>query len=146
MAFQTPEGFKILLARRAGLYSRFTTVQFSWSSVIDSAVCSAFISVKESLRMPNRVSSPLVAALVFIFCSAWLASLAAAQRPITVDDYFHIHEVHDPQLSPERVRDNFATVLDTREFLLNRIAGDHVAMMLAARGLTTPDSLASYSE
>ena len=52
--------------------------------------------------MLNRVSSPLVAALVFIFCSAWLPSFAAAaQRPITVDDYFHIHEVHDPQLSPD---------------------------------------------
>ena len=51
--------------------------------------------------MPNRVSSALVAALVFIFCSAWLASFAAAQRPITIDDYFQIHEVHDPQLSPD---------------------------------------------
>ncbi|HXM91530.1 MAG TPA: S9 family peptidase, partial [Candidatus Dormibacteraeota bacterium] len=51
--------------------------------------------------MLNRVSSTLVAALIFIFTSAWLASLAAAQRPITVDDYFQIHEVHDPQLSPD---------------------------------------------
>src|SRR6202163_1894151 len=51
--------------------------------------------------MLNRVSSTLVAALIFIFTSACLASFAAAQRPITIDDYFQIHEVHDPQLSPD---------------------------------------------
>src|SRR6202162_3681402 len=51
--------------------------------------------------MPNRSSRTLVAALVFIFSPAWLASFAAAPRPITVDDYFQIHEVHDPQVSPE---------------------------------------------
>src|SRR6202049_3978313 len=51
--------------------------------------------------MLNRVSSTLVAALIFIFTSAWLASLAAAQRPITGDDYFQIHEEHDPPLSPD---------------------------------------------
>jgi dipeptidyl aminopeptidase/acylaminoacyl peptidase len=51
--------------------------------------------------MLDRVSSALVATLLFIFSSACLASLAAAQRPITIDDYFQIHEVHDPQLSPD---------------------------------------------
>ena len=51
--------------------------------------------------MLNRVSSTLVAPLIFIFSSGCLASFAAAQRPITVDDYFQIHEVHDPQVSPD---------------------------------------------
>src|SRR6202140_5707138 len=50
--------------------------------------------------MLDRISSVLVSALVFILASGWLASLAAAQRPITIDDYFQIHEVHDPELSP----------------------------------------------
>jgi dipeptidyl aminopeptidase/acylaminoacyl peptidase len=51
--------------------------------------------------MLNRVSSTLVAVLIFILSSVWLTSLASAQRPITIDDYFQIHEVHDPQLSPD---------------------------------------------
>src|SRR3984893_5222219 len=51
--------------------------------------------------MLNRVSSTLVASLIFIFSSGCLASFAAAQRPITVDDYFQIHEVHNPQVSPD---------------------------------------------
>ena len=51
--------------------------------------------------MYDRGFSALVAALVFGFYSACLASFAAAQRPITIDDYFQIHEVHDPQLSPD---------------------------------------------
>ena len=51
--------------------------------------------------MLNRVSSTPVAALIFVFCSGWLASSAAAQRPITIDDYFQIHEVHDPQVNPD---------------------------------------------
>ena len=51
--------------------------------------------------MLNRVSSTLVASLIFIFSSGCIASFAAAQRPITVDDYFQIHEVHDPQVSPD---------------------------------------------
>src|SRR5580704_15270636 len=51
--------------------------------------------------MLNRGSSTLVASLIFIFSSGCLASFAAAQRPITVDDYFQIHEVHDPQVSPD---------------------------------------------
>ncbi len=29
------------------------------------------------------------------------ASRAQAQRAITIDDYFQIHEVHDPQISPD---------------------------------------------
>jgi Tol biopolymer transport system component len=51
--------------------------------------------------MHNRGSSALVAALVFGFYSACLASFAAAQRPITIDDYFQIREVHDTQWSPD---------------------------------------------
>src|ERR1700686_709410 len=51
--------------------------------------------------MLDRISSVLVSALVFILASGWLAPIAGAQRPITVDDYFQIHEVHDPQLSPD---------------------------------------------
>src|ERR1700693_1875954 len=51
--------------------------------------------------MPNRVPSTLIALLAFIFASGWLAPFAAAQRPITIDDYFQVDEVHDPQLSPD---------------------------------------------
>src|SRR4030088_2518776 len=51
--------------------------------------------------MLNRVSFTLVAALILIFSLGCLASFAAAQRPITAADYFQIHEVHDPQLSPD---------------------------------------------
>src|SRR6202047_1064866 len=51
--------------------------------------------------MLNRVSSTLVAVLIFILSSAWLASFATAQRPVTIDDYFQIHEMRDPQLSPD---------------------------------------------
>src|SRR6202047_975252 len=51
--------------------------------------------------MSNRVTSSLAAALGFIFASGWFASIAAAQRAITIDDYLQIHEVHDPQLSPD---------------------------------------------
>src|SRR6202163_2508322 len=61
----------------------------------------AIYLLQESSRMHNRGSSALVAALVFGFYSACLASFAAAQRPITIEDYFQIHEVHDPQLSPD---------------------------------------------
>ena len=52
--------------------------------------------------MLNRVPSILVVALGFLFTSSgWLVPFAAAQRPITIDDYFQIHEVHDPQLSSD---------------------------------------------
>src|ERR1700738_5027477 len=51
--------------------------------------------------MLDRLSSALVSALFFILASGWLACSVAAQRPITIDDYFQIHEVHDPQLSPD---------------------------------------------
>ena len=51
--------------------------------------------------MLDRLSSAAVAVLVFILTSGWLAPVATAQRPITIDDYFQIHEVHDPQLSPD---------------------------------------------
>src|ERR1700730_19222592 len=98
MVLLDSRAFKNLACKQDEPMLSLTIVQFSLSSVIDSAVCSPFISVQESLRMPNRVSSALVAALVFISCSAWLASFAVAQRPITADDYFHIHEAHHPEL------------------------------------------------
>jgi Tol biopolymer transport system component len=53
------------------------------------------------MLMLNRDPWTLVAALGFIFTSGWLAPFASAQRPITIDDYFQIHEVHDPQLSSD---------------------------------------------
>ena len=40
--------------------------------------------------------------IVILVCFAGpFARPAAAQRPITIDDYFQIHEVHDPQVSPD---------------------------------------------
>ena len=51
--------------------------------------------------MIDRLWSALGSALVLILTSGWLAPVAAAQRPITIDDYFKTHEVHDPQLSPD---------------------------------------------
>jgi dipeptidyl aminopeptidase/acylaminoacyl peptidase len=51
--------------------------------------------------MPNRFYPVLAGAIVLMFGVALLASRAEAQRPITIDDYFQIREVHDPQLSPD---------------------------------------------
>jgi dipeptidyl aminopeptidase/acylaminoacyl peptidase len=49
----------------------------------------------------NQSFSVLLAALTLTIAVGLLAWPAAAQRPITIDDYFQIHEVHDPQLSPD---------------------------------------------
>jgi dipeptidyl aminopeptidase/acylaminoacyl peptidase len=43
----------------------------------------------------------LLASAVLIATAIVLPSPAVAQRPITIDDYFQIREVHDPQLSPD---------------------------------------------
>ena len=43
----------------------------------------------------------LVASAVLMATAIVLPSPAVAQRPITIDDYFQIREVHDPQLSPD---------------------------------------------
>lgn len=48
----------------------------------------------------HRYTLVLLTAAAAIFSAGLLAHSASAQRPITVDDYFQIHEVHDPQLSP----------------------------------------------
>ena len=42
-----------------------------------------------------------VVVLGLTFCWGAIALPVAAQRPITIDDYFQIHEVHDPQMSPD---------------------------------------------
>jgi dipeptidyl aminopeptidase/acylaminoacyl peptidase len=49
----------------------------------------------------NRFLTGFTAAAALIFAAGSFASPAAAQRPITIDDYFQIHEVHDPQVSPD---------------------------------------------
>lgn len=49
----------------------------------------------------NRFFDVFTAAAALIFAASFLASPAQAQRAITVDDYFQIHEVHDPQMSPD---------------------------------------------
>ena len=49
----------------------------------------------------NRFFGVFTAAAALIFAGGSLASPAQAQRAITVDDYFQIHEVHDPQVSPD---------------------------------------------
>ena len=49
----------------------------------------------------NRFFGVFTAAAALIFAPGFLASPAQAQRPITIDDYFQIHEVHDPQVSPD---------------------------------------------
>ena len=48
----------------------------------------------------NCLLPVFIAVLVLTFAGL-LALPAAAQRPITIDDYFQIHEVHDPELSPD---------------------------------------------
>jgi dipeptidyl aminopeptidase/acylaminoacyl peptidase len=50
---------------------------------------------------PNRFPCALIAFLAPIFGITLLAPRALAQRAITVDDYFQIREVHDPQVSPD---------------------------------------------
>ena len=52
------------------------------------------------IRFHRRYLHWLPVAL-FFFGAFGLCGLASAQRPITVDDYFKIREVHDPQLSPD---------------------------------------------
>ncbi|MDP9147453.1 MAG: S9 family peptidase, partial [Acidobacteriota bacterium] len=49
----------------------------------------------------HRYTLVLLTAAAAIFSAGLLAHSASAQRPITVDDYFQIREVHDPQLSPD---------------------------------------------
>ena len=49
----------------------------------------------------NRFLAGFTSAAALIFAAGSLASPAAAQRPITIDDYFQIREVHDPQVSPD---------------------------------------------
>ncbi|MGH9502697.1 MAG: S9 family peptidase [Terriglobales bacterium] len=49
--------------------------------------------------MKVRSSLRLIAAFVFVSCFCPL--LAGAQRPITVDDYFQVREVDDPQISAD---------------------------------------------
>jgi dipeptidyl aminopeptidase/acylaminoacyl peptidase len=49
----------------------------------------------------NRFLTGFTAAAALIFAAGSFASPAAAQRPITIDDYFQIREVHDPQVSPD---------------------------------------------
>jgi dipeptidyl aminopeptidase/acylaminoacyl peptidase len=50
---------------------------------------------------PKRFLSALTAFLAPIFGIMLLAPRASAQRAITIDDYFQIREVHDPQVSPD---------------------------------------------
>src|SRR5450759_4489353 len=49
----------------------------------------------------NRFLAGFTAAAALIFAAGSLASPAAAQRSLTIDDYFQIREVHDPQVSPD---------------------------------------------
>jgi dipeptidyl aminopeptidase/acylaminoacyl peptidase len=49
----------------------------------------------------NRLFSVCTSAAALIFAASSLASPAMAQRAITIDDYFQIREVHDPQVSPD---------------------------------------------
>jgi dipeptidyl aminopeptidase/acylaminoacyl peptidase len=52
------------------------------------------------MRFHHRCCS-LLSSLALLIAILLLAGTSAAQRPITVDDYFKIREVHDPQLSPD---------------------------------------------
>jgi dipeptidyl aminopeptidase/acylaminoacyl peptidase len=49
----------------------------------------------------NRRLRVIISAAALIFAAGSLPSPAVAQRPITIDDYFQIREVHDPQVSPD---------------------------------------------
>jgi dipeptidyl aminopeptidase/acylaminoacyl peptidase len=51
-----------------------------------------------SLRPAVRVCAAIA---VLVAVVGFFASRAQAQRAITIDDYFQIHEVHDPQVSPD---------------------------------------------
>jgi dipeptidyl aminopeptidase/acylaminoacyl peptidase len=51
-----------------------------------------------SLRHAVRVCAAIA---VIVAVVGFFASPAQAQRAITIDDYFQIHEVHDPQVSPD---------------------------------------------
>ncbi len=50
---------------------------------------------------PKRLRGVLATFLAPIFGIMLLSPRASAQRAITIDDYFQIHEVHDPQVSPD---------------------------------------------
>ena len=53
--------------------------------------------------MAHRVSFhlTLVIGIVWTIAALLAAPASMAQRPITIDDYFQIREVHDPQVSPD---------------------------------------------
>lgn len=51
--------------------------------------------------MVSRCARVSVTVLTLIFVTGLSAWPVAAQRAITIDDYFQIHEVHDPQFSPD---------------------------------------------
>ena len=51
--------------------------------------------------MKHRFSSALIAALGLFCFVPMLSPRAVAQRAITIEDYFQIREVKDPQLSPD---------------------------------------------
>src|ERR1700675_3506359 len=69
--------------------------------VINSAACSLYNSFRSLSRMVNRILSPVVAVPIFALGLSWLAPVVTAHRPVTIDDYFQIHEVHDPQLGTD---------------------------------------------
>ena len=49
----------------------------------------------------KHVFRVFVAVAIFTAGASLFISRAQAQRAITIDDYFQIHEVHDPQVSPD---------------------------------------------
>jgi dipeptidyl aminopeptidase/acylaminoacyl peptidase len=50
---------------------------------------------------PGFLSSALILAVLGFRISSSVQSLRVSPRPITIDDYFQIQAVHDPQLSPD---------------------------------------------
>src|SRR5882672_7077615 len=86
----------------------------------------------------------LVSRLAILLTVLVLAPFALAQqpalppRPITIDDYFQIREVHDPQLSPDA--QSVAALLKTdkneeRIWMVPRSGGDAIA--LTAEGVSS---------
>ena len=104
--------------------------------------------------MRNRSSGILVGAAIIMIALA--AGLAAGQdekseappaaRPLTLDDYFKIHEVADPQISPDgkwvaytvTSQDLEKDESETRIWMVSTAGGEPVSMTAKEKSVSRP--------
>ncbi|HVH70023.1 MAG TPA: S9 family peptidase, partial [Candidatus Dormibacteraeota bacterium] len=88
------------------------------------------------MLLPRRVASPLLLFLVMVPASMVVAQRTARTlRPITIDDYFQIRAVSDPQLSPDG---QYATYTVETRLLREDRNEDRIWMASTAGGEAAP--------